>query len=60
VCLYVNPSIVTRQRLDNNFTTAINTPTYEKIEEFLDASFSIRSVRLKGKAIRFPQNCLLI
>jgi hypothetical protein len=48
VCLYVNPSVVTRQRLGKNVTAATN--TQETIGELLDASFSIRSVSYQRKA----------
>jgi hypothetical protein len=41
VCLYVYLPIVARQRLGGNVTTATN--THAKIEELLDASFSMRS-----------------
>jgi hypothetical protein len=42
VCLYVYPSIVARQRLGKNVTAATN--TRERVEDLLDASFSIQSV----------------
>jgi hypothetical protein len=47
VCLYVYPPIVARQRLSINVTVAMN--THPKIEELLDASFSVRSVSYQMK-----------
>jgi hypothetical protein len=46
-CLYVYPSIVARQRLGKNVTTA--TITDATIEELLDTSFSMRSVSYQKK-----------
>jgi hypothetical protein len=43
----VYPPIVARQRLGKNVTAATN--THETIEELLDVSFSIRSVRYERK-----------
>jgi hypothetical protein len=57
VCLYVNLLTVPTQRIGKDVTTA--TKTHATIEEFLDASFSIRSCRINGKqAISFSQNFL--
>jgi hypothetical protein len=42
VCLYVNPSIVARQRLGKNVTAATN--THVPIEELLGMSFCMRLV----------------
>jgi hypothetical protein len=59
VCLYVypfivarqrlgkNPPIVARQRLGRKVTTVTN--THVTIEEFLDTSFSMRSLSNQGK-----------
>jgi hypothetical protein len=47
VCLYVYPSVVTKQRLGKNVTAATNTQT--TIEELLDPSFWIRSVSYQRK-----------
>jgi hypothetical protein len=46
VCLYVYPTIFSRQQLDKNVTAATN--THETIE-LLDASFCMRSVSCQGK-----------
>jgi hypothetical protein len=45
VCLYVYPPIVARQQLGKNVTAA----THATIEEFLDASFSMRPVLYQKK-----------
>jgi hypothetical protein len=42
-----NPLIVVRQRLGKNVTAETN--THATIEEFFDASFSMRSVSYQGK-----------
>jgi hypothetical protein len=42
-----NPPIAARQRLGKNATAATN--THETIKEFLEASFSMRSVSYQGK-----------
>jgi hypothetical protein len=42
VRLYVHPAIVSGQRLSKDVTAA--TATHAKIEEFLEKSFSMRSV----------------
>jgi hypothetical protein len=47
VCLYVSAPIVARQRLGKNVTATMN--TYAKIQELLDASFSMRSVLYQRK-----------
>jgi hypothetical protein len=46
VCLDTDPSIVAKQRLGKNVTAAKNTHT---IEEFLIASFAMRSIRYERK-----------
>jgi hypothetical protein len=43
VCLYVYPPLVAKQRLSKIVTAAMNTQA--TIEEFLDASFSIKKNR---------------
>jgi hypothetical protein len=47
VCVSVNFTIVTRQRLGGNVTAVTN--THAKIEELLDASFSVWPVSYQGK-----------
>jgi hypothetical protein len=47
LCLYVYHSLVARQRLGKNFTTATNTQA--TIEELLDASFPMKSVTYQRK-----------
>jgi hypothetical protein len=47
LCLHVYPPFVARQWLSNNITAAMNTHT--KIQEFLDPSFSTRSVSYEGQ-----------
>jgi hypothetical protein len=53
------PSIVARQLFGKNVTAAMNTQT--RIEEMLDASFSMRSVscqrRVGGSVCVFPYRC---
>jgi hypothetical protein len=53
-----SPPIVARQRLGRNYTAARNTQA--TIEEFWDASFSMRSVSYQEQfVITSPQNVLL-
>jgi hypothetical protein len=47
VCLYVYPTLLTRQRLGKNIIAATNIRA--AIEQLLDASFSMRSVSYQGK-----------
>jgi hypothetical protein len=60
MCLYLYPSIVARQRLGKNETPT--TTTDETIEEFLDESFSMRSVSHQRKVddYFFPEFCFLL
>jgi hypothetical protein len=50
VCLYMNPTVIARQWLGKNVTTAMNTQT--TTEGLLDTSFSMQSVLYERKAGR--------
>jgi hypothetical protein len=52
-CVIVYPSIVGRQRLGKNVTSAKN--THETIEEMMEASFSKRSMSRKVGDYFFPE-----
>jgi hypothetical protein len=61
LCVYVSlyPPIVAMQRLGGNVTAVMNTHT--KIEELLDASFSMWPVSYQGNcAISSSQNFLFV
>jgi hypothetical protein len=59
VCLYINPTIVARQRLDKNVTAVTN--THARIEVLFDSSFAVRVVPKQCTRLFLPRtSCSVI